>query len=180
MGKGERTEILQAVRCLQRAVPSAWHNRSMPNIASVLKAEIVRLARKELRGEVDSIRKALAAARAESAALKRRVGELERSVRQSARAAPARPPSPPAGKEADGADKFRFRASGMASNRKRLGLSAADFGLLVGASGQSVYAWEQGKARPRGKNLAAIAALRGVGKREVVERLATLKSGEQS
>ena len=81
--------------------------------------------------------------------------------------------------EADGADKFRFRASGMASNRKRLGLSAADFGLLVGASGQSVYAWEQGKARPRGKNLAAIAALRGVGKREVVERLAALKSGEQ-
>ena len=52
--------------------------------------------------------------------------------------------------------------------------------LLVGASGQSVYAWEQGKARPRGKNLAAIAALRGVGKREVVERLAALKSGEQS
>jgi DNA-binding transcriptional regulator YiaG len=68
----------------------------------------------------------------------------------------------------------------MASNRKRLGLSAADFGLLVGASGQSVYAWEQGKARPRGKNLAAIAALRGVGKREVVERLAALKSGEPS
>ena len=152
----------------------------MPNIASVLKAEIVRLARKELRSEVESIRKALAAARAESAALKRRVSELERSMRRSARAAPARPPSPPAVEEADGADRFRFRASGMASNRKRLGLSAADFGLLVGASGQSVYAWEQGKARPRGKNLAAIAALRGVGKREVVERLAALKSGEQS
>lgn len=153
----------------------------MPNIASVLKAEIVRLARKELRSEVDSIRKALAAARAEGAALKRRVSELERSLRQPARVAHARPPSPSPSpvEEADGADKFRFRASGMASNRKRLGLSAADFGLLVGASGQSVYAWEQGKARPRGKNLAAIAALRGVGKREVVERLAALKSGEQ-
>lgn len=48
----------------------------MPNIASVLKAEIVRLARKELRGEVDSIRKALTATRAESAALKRRVSDL--------------------------------------------------------------------------------------------------------
>jgi DNA-binding transcriptional regulator YiaG len=154
----------------------------MPNIASVLKAEIVRLARKELRSEVDSIRKALVAARAESAALKRRVSELERSVRQSARAAHARSPSPSpsAVEEADGADKFRFRASGMASNRKRLGLSAADFGLLVGASGQSVYAWEQGKARPRGRNLAAIAALRGIGKREVVERLAALKSGGPS
>ena len=154
----------------------------MPNIASVLKVEIVRLARKELRSEVDSIRKALAAARAEGAALKRRVSELERSLRQPARVAHARPPSPSPSpvEEADGADKFRFRASGMASNRKRLGLSAADFGLLVGASGQSVYAWEQGKARPRGKNLAAIAAMRGVGKREVVERLAALKSGEQS
>jgi len=154
----------------------------MPNIASVLKAEIVRLARKELRSEVDSIRKALAAARAEGAALKRRVSELERSLRQPARIAHARPPSPSPSpvEEADGADKFRFRASGMASNRKRLGLSAADFGLLVGASGQSVYAWEQGKARPRGKNLAAIAALRGVGKREVVERLAAQKSGGQS
>ena len=114
-------------------------------------------------------------------AMKRRASELERSLRQPARVAHARPPSPSPSpvEEADGADKFRFRASGMASNRKRLGLSAADFGLLVGASGQSVYAWEQGKARPRGKNLAAIAALRGVGKREVVERLAALKSGEQ-
>jgi DNA-binding XRE family transcriptional regulator len=152
----------------------------MPNIASVLKAEIVRLARKELRSEVDSIRRALAAARAESAALKRRVSELERSLRQSARTARARPPSSSPVVEGNGADTYRFRASGMASNRKRLGLSAADFGLLVGASGQSVYAWEQGKARPRGKNLAAIAALRGIGKRGVVERLAALTSGGKS
>ncbi len=153
----------------------------MPNIASVLKAEIVRLARKELRGEVDSIRKALTATRAESAALKRRVSDLERSLRQLARTdqTPEAPSSAPAEDTAT-AESFRFRASGMASNRKRLGLSAADFGLLVGASGQSVYAWEQGKARPRGKNLAAIAALRGIGKRGVVERLAALKSGGKS
>ena len=125
--------------------------RLMPNIASVLKAEIVRLARKELRSEVDSIRKALAASRAEGAALKRRVSELERSVRQSARAAPARPPSPPAVEEGDGADNFRFRASGMASNRKRLGLSAADFGLLVGASGQKRVRLGTGQGAPQGQ-----------------------------
>jgi DNA-binding transcriptional regulator YiaG len=63
----------------------------------------------------------------------------------------------------------------MAANRKRLGLSAADFGLLVGATGQSIYAWETGKAKPRPKALAAIAALRGIGKREVDARLAGLK-----
>lgn len=73
---------------------------------------------------------------------------------------------------------FRFRAAGVAANRKRLGLSAHDFGLLVGASDQSVYLWEQGKARPRPQNLLAIAALRTAGKREVAARLAVLK--EQS
>ncbi len=35
---------------------------------------------------------------------------------------------------------LRFRAAGMAANRKRLDLSAADFGVLVGATGQSIYA----------------------------------------
>ncbi len=152
----------------------------MPNIASVLKAEIVRLARKELRSEFDAIKKSLAAARADAAALKRRVSELERSLKQAARTAPQQPPRAAPADELESGDQFRFRASGMASNRKRLGLSAADFGLLVGASGQSVYAWEQGKARPRGKNLAAIAALRGIGKREVAQRLAAVKSSGHS
>ena len=66
-------------------------------------------------------------------------------------------------------------AAGMASNRKRLGLSAADFALLVGTTGQSVYAWEAGKSKPRAEALRAIAALRHVGKREVEARLAELK-----
>jgi DNA-binding transcriptional regulator YiaG len=68
--------------------------------------------------------------------------------------------------------RFRFRASGLASNRKRLGLSAELFGKLVGATGQSVYAWEAGKTVPRGRSLAAIASLRGIGKKEVAKRLA--------
>lgn len=63
----------------------------------------------------------------------------------------------------------------MASNRKRLGLSAAEFGMLVGATGQSIYAWESGKSKPRARNLAAIAALRGIGKREVTAQLEALK-----
>jgi DNA-binding transcriptional regulator YiaG len=119
----------------------------MPNIASVLKAEIVRLARKELRGQVDALRKSQAASRAEVLALKRRVGELEKAIKQAQRtgARAARASVPPASDDVE-AGRLRFRAAGMASNRRRLGLSAADFGLLVGASGQSVYAWEQGKA----------------------------------
>jgi DNA-binding transcriptional regulator YiaG len=51
-------------------------------------------------------------------------------------------------------------------------LSAADFGLLIGVSGQSIYKWEDGKVRPRAKQLQAILSLRGLGKREAAERLA--------
>lgn len=151
------------------------HNCRMPNIASVLKAEIVRLARKELRTETEALRKGLASARSEIASLKRRTVELERALKSAARTS-AKAPRAPVGSEPRTSDaSFRFRAAGMASNRKRLGLSAADFGMLVGATGQSVYAWEARKSKPSGKSLAAIAALRGIGKREVARRLALLK-----
>lgn len=146
----------------------------MPNLASVLKAEVARIARKEVRGQTDALKKTVASQRSDIAALKRRLQDLEKSLKHVTRVASKAAPDAKLDAHADEA-QFRFRASGMASNRKRLGLSAADYGLLVGATGQSVYAWESGKTKPRAKNLAAIAALRGAGKREVDARLAELK-----
>ncbi len=148
----------------------------MPNIATVFKAEIARLARKEVRGESDGLRKAVAAQRAEIASLKRRIQALEAMVKKLAATRGERSTRAHAPEAAEPeSTALRFRAGGMAANRKRLGLSAADFGLLVGATGQSIYAWETGKTKPRPQALAAIAALRGIGKREVEARLASLK-----
>lgn len=152
----------------------------MPNIASVFKAEITRLARKELRENSDGLKKAVAAHRTEIASLKRRILALEGLVKKVAKgqgAVPARGRAA-APSEADESSQagLRFRAKGMAANRQRLGLSAADFALLVGTTGQTIYAWEAGKAKPRPEALAAIAALRGIGKREAETRLASLKS----
>jgi len=151
----------------------------MPNLATVFKAEITRLARKELRGNSDGLKKAVAAQRSEIAELKRRIKELEASVKRLAKGAQATQgrasPAPSSESTESDASGLRFRAKGMAANRQRLGLSAADFGLLVGATGQSIYAWESGKTKPRPQALAAIAALRGIGKREVEARLASLK-----
>jgi len=151
----------------------------MPNIATVFKAEITRLARKELRSNSDGLKKAVAAQRSEIAHLKRRIQVLEALVKRLARSSAAADARPRAAASAEPAEPdasgLRFRAKGMAANRKRLGLSAADFGLLVGATGQSIYAWEAGKAKPRPQALAAIAALRGIGKREVEARLEQLK-----
>jgi DNA-binding transcriptional regulator YiaG len=151
----------------------------MPNIANILKSEISRLARKEMRENSDGLRKAVAAHRAEIAALKRRVQALEALVKRLAKGPGAgsvqsrKAVSSEAGEQT--AQGLRFRAKGMAANRQRLGLSAADFGLLVGATGQSVYAWEAGKTKPKAESLAAIASLRGIGKREVEAKLASLK-----
>ena len=151
----------------------------MPNIATVFKAEITRLARKEVRENSDGLRKTVASQRTEIAGLKRRLQELEAAVKKLAKGTGAvavrhgAPVSSESG-ESNGTG-LRFRAKGMAANRKRLGLSAADFGLLVGATGQSVYAWESGKAKPRPEALAAIASLRGIGKLEAEAKLAAAK-----
>ena len=151
----------------------------MPNIAAVFKTEITRLARKEMRESSDGVKRTVAAQRTEIASLKRRLQELEGVVKKLAKGPSAVAPRPgaPALSESGGSNGsgLRFRAKGMAANRKRLGLSAADFGLLVGATGQSVYAWESGKAKPRPEALAAIASLRGIGKLEAEAKLAAAK-----
>jgi DNA-binding transcriptional regulator YiaG len=151
----------------------------MTNLAIALKAEIARLARKELRTSTDELRKAFAAQRTELASVKKKLAELEKQVRGLSRMAASAGPKrsiPSVQASIGDGSHLRFRAAGMAANRKRLGLSAADFGMLVGASGVSVYQWEQGKTKPRRHHLAAIAALRSAGKREVAQRLAELKA----
>lgn len=132
----------------------------MPDIASVLKSEIARIARKEIRVEIDSLKKAVGTYRSEIAALKRRAQTLEQELKRVQKSAPN--PQAPANDGA--ATKLRFSAKGLAKQRQRLGLSAEAVGLLVGASGQSVYNWEAGSARPRAAHLAAIAALRALSK----------------
>jgi len=144
----------------------------MPNIASILKSEIARVARKEVRGEIMGLKKAAGFYRAEIAALKRRVHAMEQDLRRLDRASVKLAPA--VTNEAN-SKALRFSAKGLASQRQRLALSALECGLLVGASGQSIYNWEQGKARPQAKHLPAIASLRTLGKREAAARLAALQ-----
>jgi DNA-binding transcriptional regulator YiaG len=136
--------------------------------ASTLKAEVIRISRKELRAENQSLKKASAQYRTDIATLKRRVAELEKTMRSLAKQS-----RPKGAVVSEGSTvKLRFSAQGLAAQRKRLGLSATDFGSLVGVSGQSIYHWEQGKAKPRATQLQAIHAIRKIGKRDAMERLA--------
>lgn len=109
----------------------------MSSFASALKAEIVRLAKKQAKQDVTPLRKIVTAQRSSIAALKREVVELKKAFAHAYRK--ARVPAFTA------EEPGRFIVKGMATHRKRIGLSADEYGKLVGASDQTIYNWEQKK-----------------------------------
>jgi DNA-binding transcriptional regulator YiaG len=139
----------------------------MTTFANQLKNEISRIARKEARIDSKHLKKTSTQNRSEISALKRRVLALEASVarllKQKAKPVETQP--------SDVKQSLRFRASGFASLRKKLALTASEMGKLIGVSAQSVYHWEQGKSRPRTSQLPAIAKIRKLTKKQAHEAL---------
>ena len=143
----------------------------MPNIAAILREEIIRLARKEIKSQTEALRKASLEHRKKIAEMKRQVSELKRKITFFEKQVPKNI-QPKVGEDDTG--NFRFSASGLRSNRRRLGLSASKYGKLIRVTGQSVYKWEQGATRPRAQQVAALAVLRRMGKKEALARLEKL------
>ena len=143
----------------------------MPNIASLLKVEISRISRREIRSQVEPLRKASAAYRREIAALKRDVQNLKRQASLLAK----RTTKPVESAEANASTPLRFVAKGLRSLRSRLGISAPELASLMGVSAQSIYNWETKKTVPRREQVVTLASLRALGKRDVRARLETLQ-----
>ena len=143
----------------------------MANFASVLKQELVRITHREVRAETRKLKSASSQYRTDIAALKRRIQALEQQIRNLSKRTAASVSAKAAAKTDTG---LRFSAKGLAAQRRRLGLSAADVASLLGVSAQSIYKWEDGKARPRASQLPAIASLRGMGKRQALARLESM------
>ncbi|TSD56425.1 helix-turn-helix transcriptional regulator [Variovorax sp. KBS0712] len=143
----------------------------MPNIASILKSEISRVARKEVRTEIETLKKASAQHRSSIAALRRQIDSLEKVLRRVSKGSARVRSAPDTTEPAEQGTARRFSASRLAAHRSKLGLSAAAYGKLVGVSGQTIYHWEQGKARPRAAQLESLASVRSLGKRDVAQQL---------
>jgi DNA-binding XRE family transcriptional regulator len=139
----------------------------MTTFANQLKNEIARIARKESRADSKQVKKSSTQYRTEIASLKRRISALETSVARLLKQKPERVAS----NEPVEKQSLRFRAGGFATLRKKLDLTAADMGKLVGVSAQSVYHWEQEKSRPRSSQLPAIAAVRKLTKKQAHQAL---------
>lgn len=141
----------------------------MSKLATVLKDEITRLARKEVRAESLPMRKAAVQSRTDINALKRRVAALEKQVASLSKAATIKKTE-----TASDPATIRFSAKGFGTLRRRLGLSATEMGFLLDASDQSIYKWERG-VRPRPNQMPKIATLRKMSKQQVAELLKSLK-----
>lgn len=137
----------------------------MSNIITTLKSEIDRLVAKQSKCQVAEARKAVATYRREVAELKRLLRQKEREIAYLKKQQTAPIDENPLA-------SVRFSAKSVRSQRQRLGLSAANYGRLVGVTALAVHNWEQGKARPRKAQLAALVAVRGISKAEALRRLA--------
>jgi DNA-binding transcriptional regulator YiaG len=142
---------------------------AMPNFAAALKQEITRLARKEVKAHIATTKRAAVQHRREIAMLKRQIRLQDRRIAsmqiQATQAAGAKSPT-------ETAEPRRFSIRSVKAQRRRLKLSAAQFGKLIGVTAQAIYNWEQGKARPRKSQFEALVAIRTIGRREALKRLA--------
>jgi len=148
----------------------------MSSFANALKAEISRVARKEIKGEVATLRKT-------SAMYRKRIAELNRQNQQLHKrlaSLEGKERKRPAAEEEEEAatTKVRFSPNMIARHRAKLGVSAADYARLVGVSAMTIYKWEQGKSRPRAQQLADWAAVRHLGKRAAIKQLETESESE--
>jgi DNA-binding transcriptional regulator YiaG len=141
----------------------------MPNLAAALKQEISRLARKEVKSHIATTKRAAVQHRREIATLKRLISVQERKIAflqvQASKTAGGTESEEPA-------EQKRFSIRSVKAQRRRLRLSAGQFGELIGVSAQAIYNWEQGKARPRKSQFEALVAIRAIGRRAALQRLA--------
>ena len=137
-------------------------------LVTLLKSEIERHARRISREENAALRDAVTRYRHDIAALKRDVVALQRGTSGLKKALGKTATTLPATEDAA---PSRFSPKWLAAHRSMLGLSAEHYGKLAGASGLSIYKWEAGKAAPRASGRAALAQIRGLGKREALARL---------
>jgi len=146
----------------------------MSNVATALKEEIRRLARKEIRAMVGTTQKAVAQYRRDIAELKRQLGRQDKKVETLKKKLVAQG-AERENIEDDDLSGARFSARSVKAQRRRLKLSAADYGKLIGVTALSIYNWESGKSRPRKAQLDALVRIRGIRKRDAAARLQNQK-----
>jgi DNA-binding transcriptional regulator YiaG len=146
----------------------------MNTFSNAFRAEVVRMARKELKPELQGMRKAITSHRSEIAALKREVkgltSQLKAAQRQTKVVSAVSPSDQTKVSNRSGSDEFVFSPELLAQMRSALGATQIEMASLLTVSALSYSRWEKGQAHPRTKQLAKI---------EEVVRMGAVKAGKK-
>ena len=143
----------------------------MPNVAAVLREEITRLAKKELKKTVDPVKRDNARLKRDVASLKRQVVNLTRDSKRVLGEV-ARLRKQAVDPQSEEVQSARFGPKLIAALRRRLKLSRESFAVIAGVSSNTVYLWEKGRNSPSSTARAKLLDLRSIGVREARRRVA--------
>ena len=142
--------------------------------ARAIRDEVARIAKRELKTQITAVKSHTATLRRDNAELKRQVKELQRKVKLLEKQESRRVQGSQENAPRELAEGARFSPSWVKAHRKKLGFSAEDYAKLVGVHKLTIYKWEKGESKPRQEQFALWVAIRGLGKREAIQRLALL------
>jgi DNA-binding transcriptional regulator YiaG len=135
----------------------------MGKLESIIKSEIQRLAKREIRATFIPLRREVRTMRLKLSTLSKGINSLSRTEKEL-HLEEAKPKLEATPEEVKAS---RITPDRIRRLRTRLGISMRELGILTGATTGAVLSWEKGKFRPKGEKKSALVALRKVRKRDV-------------
>ncbi|MBP1720068.1 MAG: hypothetical protein H6Q43_3506 [Deltaproteobacteria bacterium] len=147
----------------------------MGKVESTIKGEIMRLAKREVRGVYFPLRREVYALKLKLSGLVKSFVAMERQAKEVLKEQAKKKLELQASPEE--VKVSRLTPQRIRLMRNKIGISQKDLGILLDVSIGAVGMWEKGKFAPSGKKKAALIALRKLGKRDVKKLLAEKKQG---
>jgi DNA-binding transcriptional regulator YiaG len=135
----------------------------------VLKEEISRIARKEIRARVDPLKKQVIDLRRRLRAAEATLLQLQKTTNKTANTVSRQ--SGAIVPDVEETRQIRISPNSVKKLRTRLRLTQAQMAQLVDVSTNTVVRWEQGTSSPRGGSRAVIASMRSMGIKQVKKQL---------
>jgi DNA-binding transcriptional regulator YiaG len=135
----------------------------MLKIESVIKTEIIRLAKRQVRTVFLPLKREVRQMSLKLSGLSKSIAPLNRLAKEL-RLEEAKPKLEATPEEVKAS---RLSPERIRSLRKKLAISQRELGILTGASLSAVLSWEKGKFKPKGDKKTALVALRKLKKRDV-------------
>ena len=136
----------------------------MPKIESVLRSEIIRMAKREVRSMFLPLKRNAWQMKTKLSGLTKMLAPIDRVVKEKMHREETRPKLEASLEEVKASRLTPDRIRGL---RRKLGISQRELAILTGASLGAILSWEKGKFKPKPEKKTTLVALRKLGKREV-------------